>query len=126
MDFHVSRAVDYIITGRFETDKLNPQTSNTSSTLSAKGVLNSVRQIYTRSKSPLKNRKPSPSIAPTEVINVSEDDLEDEQLRLAVAMSLHDSGVSSRGRSPPPPTSANGQRSNSPYFGPARASDYHE
>src|SRR5947207_14594672 len=105
MDFDVSRAVDYIITGKFETDKLNSQTSNTSSTLSAKGMFNSVRQIYTRSKSPLKNRKPSLSTAPTEVVNVSEDDIEDEQLRLAVAMSLQDSVVPIRRVSRPPPSS---------------------
>ena len=126
MDFDFTRAVEYIVTGQFESDKLNPQTSNTSSSLSAKGMFNSVRQIYTRSKSPLKNRKSSHSSAPTETINVSEDDLEDAELRLAVEMSLQDSGASSRGRNPVPPLPPNKPRSNSPYFGPARASDYHE
>ena len=126
MDFDVTRAVDYIITGQFESDKLNPQSSSTSSSLSAKGMLNSVRQIFPRSKSPLKNRKSSNSSAPTEVINVNEDDLEDAQLRLAVEMSLHDSGSSSRRQSPAPPLPPNKPGSNSPYFGPARASDYHE
>jgi hypothetical protein len=125
MDFDVIRAIDYIITGQFESDKLNPQTSNTSSSLT-KGMLNSVRQIYTRSKSPLKNRKSSPSSAPAEVINVSEDDLEDADLRLAVEMSLQDSGASSHSRNSAPPLPPNKPHSNSPYFGPARASDYHE
>jgi hypothetical protein len=126
MDFDITRAIDYILTGQLESDKLNPQTSSTSSSLSAKGVLNSVRQIYTRSKSPLKNRKSTTSSVTTEVTNVNEDELEDEHLRLAVEMSLQDSGASSRGQSPGPPLPPNKPHSNSPYFGPARASDYHE
>src|SRR5271167_572787 len=95
MDYDLSRAVEYILSGEMATDKANQQSSNTSS--GKKGVLNTVKQYYTRSKSPLKGRKSSP--APPEIINVSEDDYEDQQMRLALQMSLQDSGASAGGRS---------------------------
>jgi hypothetical protein len=122
MDFDVPRAIDYILSGELESEKANQQSSNTS--FAPKGVLNSIKSYYTRSKSPLKPRKSSP--APAEVINVSEDD-EDEQFRLAMEMSLHDSNVPSRGRSPNLPSSTPRSREQTPpYFGPARETDYHE
>ena len=121
MDYDVSRAVDYILNGEFEAEKATIQ-SNNPVTRAAKGMLGLVNSHYTRSRSPLKNRKSSP--APVEVINVSEDD-EDEQLKLAVQMSLADSGPPSRGHSPALPNRSRSSE-RSPYFGPPRQSDYHE
>jgi hypothetical protein len=110
MDFDVSRAIEYIMFGEFEAEKARKS--------GAKGMLNSLKHI-TRSKSPLKQRKSSPV---PEVINVSEYEDEDEQLRRALQMSIQESD-GSRGRSP---ASGNGvpSRDRSPYFGPARASNY--
>ena len=120
MDFDVSRAIDYILNGDFEAEKASIQSGNPV-TRAAKGMLG-LAQHVTRSRSALKNRKSSP--APVEVINVSEDD-EDEQLKLAMEMSLAESGPPSRGRTP-----ASNSRSQSidqsPYFGPARQSDYND
>lgn len=125
MNEDVSRAVDYILTGGLAADKAN-QTATTTS-FAPKNMLNTVKQIYTRSKSPMKNRKSSPA---AQVVNVSEDDYEDEDMRLAMEMSLQDSGVSSsRGRSPNLAPSNGGvpiSVEESPYFGPAREIDYHE
>jgi hypothetical protein len=75
---------------------------------------------FTRSRSPLKNKKSPPS----EVINVSEDDNEEEQLRVALEMSLQEASSPSRARTP----SQSGSRSaeKTPYFGPARETDYRE
>lgn len=84
----------------------------------AKGMLNSLKHIG-RSKSPFSHRKSSPV---PEVINVSEYEDDDEQLRRALAMSVQDSG-GSRGRSPAP-GNVSQSRERSPYFGPARASNY--
>jgi len=56
---------------------------------------------------------------------VSEDDTYDEELRLAMQMSLVESGVVSGGRSPTPSVPVSTKPS--PYFGPAReTSDYRE
>ena len=121
MDYDLSRAVEYILNGEMATDKANQQSSNTSG---KKGVLNTVKQYYTRSKSPLKGRKPSP--APPEIINVSEDDYEDDQMRLALQMSLQDSGVSTGGRSPNTSSSRPTSIDQNPNFGPAREVDYQE
>src|SRR5277367_78542 len=121
MDYDVSRAVDYILNGEFEAEKATIQ-SNNPVTRAAKGMLGLVNSHYTRSRSPLKNRKSSP--APVEVINVSEDD-EDEQLKLAMQMSLADSGPPSRGHTPGLPSRSRSIE-RSPYFGPPRQSDYHE
>jgi len=121
MDYDVSRAVNYILNGDYEAEKATIQSNNPVSR-AAKSMLGFMNPHYTRSRSPLKNRKASPSSV--EVINVSEDD-DDEQLRLAVQMSLADSGPPSRGRSPALPSRPlSGEQS--PYFGPARQSDYHE
>ena len=110
MDFDVSRAIEYIMTGQLEAEKArNPGT---------KGMLNSLKQI-TRSKSTLKQRKSSPV---PEVINVTEYEDEDEQLRRALQMSIQEN-ESSRGRSPVPGTDVE-SADRSPYFGPARASNY--
>jgi hypothetical protein len=122
MDYDLSRAVEYILSGDMATDKANQQSSNTSS--GKKGVLNTMKQYYTRSKSPLKGRKSSP--APPEIVNVSEDDYEDEQMRLAVQMSLQDSAVSGGGRSPNTPSSRPVSVNQNPNFGPARDIDYQE
>lgn len=98
------------MTGQLEAEKArNPGT---------KGMLNSLKNI-TRSKSPLKQRKPSPV---PELINVSEYEDEDEQLRRALQMSIQES-ESGRGRSPAPGTDVE-SRDRGPYFGPARASNY--
>jgi hypothetical protein len=122
MDYDLERTVDYILSGGFYQDKSNQQPSNNSFSAGAKAALNTMKQ-YFPSKSPQKNRKSSPSIAPADVITLSEDDDEDEQMRRAVAMSL-ESAASSRGRSPVP--SSRTQSTETPYFGPARSSDYHE
>src|SRR5271155_2124508 len=121
MDYDVTRAVDYILNGEFEAEKATIQ-SNNPVTRAAKGMLGLVNSHYTRSRSPLKNRKSSP--APIEVINVSEDE-EDEQLKLAMQMSLADSGPPSRGPTPALPSRPRSIE-RSPYFGPARQSDYHD
>lgn len=84
----------------------------------SRGILSQFKH-YTRSKSPLKAKKSAPS----EIINVSEDDNEDVQLRLALEMSLHDSSPS-RMRTPNPSESRPADKS--PYFGPARESEHRE
>lgn len=119
MQLDVSRAVEYILSGDMATEKANQQSSSTS--FGPRGMLNSVKQYYTRSKSPSKNRKSSP--APAEVIDVSEGDSEDEDMRLAMQMSLQTSGMSSPGR---PSSTRPISIDQSSYFGPARQSDYHE
>lgn len=75
---------------------------------------------FTRSRSPLKNKKTPPS----EVINVSEDDNEEEQLRLALEMSLQETSSPSRARTPNQSGSRSAEKT--PYFGPARETDYQE
>src|SRR5579859_1343519 len=110
MDFDVGRAIEYIMSGELEADKARNS--------GAKGMLNSLKHI-TRSKSPFSHRKSSPV---PEVINVSEYEDEDEQLQRALAMSVQESG-GSRGRSPAPGNGSQ-SRDRSPYFGPARASNY--
>ena len=124
MDYDVSRAVDYIINGEFEAEKAEKASnhSGNSVTRGVKGMLGFMNPHNTRSKSPLKNRKTS--AASVEVINVSEDD-DDAELRLAVQMSLADSGPPSRGYTPALPSRPRSAE-RSPYFGPARQSDYHE
>jgi Ubiquitin interaction motif len=110
--------VEYILSGEFERDKLNPAGNSSR----ARGLVQSVGQIFTRSKSPNKQRKPSPSTETLDMMNVSDD--EDTQLRLALEMSMQ-THSSSRERSPQPPSMAPSDEK-SPYFGPARRSDYHE
>jgi hypothetical protein len=121
MDFDADRAIEFILSGEFEQEKANQQQSNTST---LRKSLNSMKQYYTRSKSPHKNRKASPSNATAEVINVSDDDYEDAQLRLAVEMSLQESAASSPRRTPNHLESRPAGKS--PYFGPARGTDYDE
>jgi hypothetical protein len=110
MDFDVRRAIDYIMSGELEAEKAAKQ--------GAKGVFSSLKFIN-RSKSPVKQRKSSPV---PELINVSEYEDDEAELRRALEMSIQDS-EGSRGRSPAPayttPT-----RGRSPYFGPARSSNY--
>lgn len=110
MDFDVSRAIDYIMSGELEADKAQKQ--------GAKGVFNSLKSI-TRSKSPLKQRKSSPV---PELINVSEYEDDEAELRKALEMSMQDSEGSRGRRSAPAYTTPS--RDRSPYFGPARSSNY--
>src|SRR5271169_5643377 len=115
MDSDIERAIEYILSGELEQSKQK-------TTATSKGVLNSIKH-FTRSKSQL--RKPERS--PSRNSSAGMDDEDDEQLRLAVAISLqhsHDSVVDTPPRAPPPSLSP--PRSNSPYFGPARGSDYTE
>src|SRR5271169_4905559 len=116
MDFDVMRAIDFIVSGDMATEK-----ANQSSSFGPKGMLNTVKQYYSRSKSPNKNRKTSPAQT-AEVINVSEDDYEEEQMRLAMEMSLQDSGMSSSHGCSPNLTPSNVGPipvEQSSYFGPA-------
>ena len=86
--------------------------------------MNTLKQHYTRSKSPAKQRKPSPSNTP-EIIDVSDD--EDKQMQLAMEMSLQQN-VPSRGPSPNPTNSSvsiSGGKT-TPQFRPATGTDYHE
>lgn len=125
MDYDLSRAVEYILSGELEQDKAAQQHSG-STFGSAKGLTSTVKQYFTRSKGPPKNRNVSPSAQATETVNVGEEDDEDEQLRLAMEMSLQESSSSSRVRTPNPPDYHATERSSVPYFGPARLADHQE
>jgi hypothetical protein len=106
MDFDVQRAIEYILSGELAESK---------KVAAPRGLL----RHFTRSKSKV-DRSPSRNSS-----TVGMEDDEDEQLRLAVAMSLaQESGTESVPRSSRP--SGEAQRSNSPYFGPARRTDYTE
>src|SRR5438045_9566905 len=95
MDSDVMRAINFILSGDIAIEKANQPSS-----FGPKGVFNSVKQYYARNKPPAKNRKSSPTQT-VEAINVIEDDYEDEQMRLAMEMSLQDSGMSSGHRRSP-------------------------
>jgi hypothetical protein len=121
MDYDVERAIEYIISGDYDRDKQERNKPG-------KILMNTISRYYTRSKSPKASRKASPSIATNEIINVSEDDFE-EQLRLAVEMSLQgasSSNVPSRRGSPNLPSETASLQETAPYFGPARRSEYQE
>ena len=118
MDFDVERAVEYILSGEIEREKQAQKNSS-----GAKGMFNSIKH-YTRSKSPLKARKPSPATAAVpEIIDVSDD--EDRQMQLAMEMSLQQN-VPSRGPSPKPPSGSVSGGMGTPQFRPATGTDYHE
>src|SRR5271156_3837287 len=122
MDYNVERAIEYLVSGDYDRDKQERNKPG-------KNLINTISKYYTRSKSPKASRKASPSIATNEVINVSEDDFDEEQLRLAVEMSLQgasSSNVPSRRGSPNLPSETTSLQEKAPYFGPARRSDYQE
>ena len=131
-DSNIERAIDYILAGDLERDRQKEKEQPRKG-----GMFSSLRNTI-RSKSPLKNRRPSPSSTTNsslaEIVNVSEDDEDDPQLRLAMAMSLaqpqSSSSGASRAQSPVPGSADRGPPSindpHRPYFGPARQNEYRE
>jgi len=112
----VSRAIEYILSDELEQSKQN----------TSKWVLSSFKH-FTRSKSQRKKgseRSPSRNSSTGAI-----DDDEEEQLRLAVEMSLQPQSsdvIFPEDAPKAPPPSVSPPRSNSPYFGPARATEYNE
>src|SRR5947207_7780141 len=110
MDMDVSRAIEYILSDELEQSKQN----------TSKWVLSSFKH-FTRSKSQRKKgseRSPSRNSSTGAI-----DDDEEEQLRLAVEMSLQPQSsdvIFPEDAPKAPPPSVSPPRSNSPYFGPAR------